>query len=186
MKKTQTILAYYSVFLATLLIGWSLFFSSQPTGYVQAALLLPISVYFWVLISGKMPHNGNHSHDYSSENASSEKLIGLLLAITLTIATSSILTYIAFSDTPTKSESSEKIAGMEATLREIQSDISHLQKNTDTLEKIDVKVNLIQSALLKMENKTSTTGTQNDILGVIDSLNATPEASITPINNINP
>lgn len=183
MKKTQTFLAYYSLILATLLIGWSLFFSHQPTGYVQAVLLLPISVYFWVLISGKLPHEQHHDSESQPESVS--KILGLLLAIMLTVATSSVLTYIAFADTSVKGESTEKIAGMETTLREIQSDISHLQKNKDTLEKIDVKLNLVQSALLKMENKASTTQTRDDILGVIDNLNATPEADVTPISNIN-
>lgn len=183
MKKTQTVLAYYSLLLATILIGWSLFFSSQPTGYVQAVLLLPISVYFWVLISGKMPHESDSTTEHSIHTSSNEKTVGLLLAITLTIATSSILTYVAFADTSSQGESSDRLAKIESTLSDIRTDIAQLDKSADTLEKIDVKMSLIQSSLLKMENKSLTARPEDDILGVIDTLNATPEASITPITN---
>src|SRR3990167_6532515 len=135
MKMIHTLLAYYSAFMASALILWSLFISSKPVGFILALLILPISIYFWILASGE------------------RKMLGLLLTIALFIGTSSIILYIALVGSKPQKSITDSQAPIEQSLKKVQSDINTLKKTATSLEKIDTRLTLIESTLLRLENK---------------------------------
>jgi hypothetical protein len=185
MKTTQTILAHYSFLFATLLLGWSLFASPQPEGFILAVLVFPISIYFWVLASGKMPHDDGRDADGhltgTTSAPSQQKTLGILISVTLTIATASIISYIAFVGNPEKGKSPDSLTEIEAKLDELQSDVAVIKKSSKSIEKIDIKLSLIESTLLKLDNKKSDGVLDNELQGVLSTVTtATPEATITP------
>ncbi|OGK18812.1 hypothetical protein A3D80_03020 [Candidatus Roizmanbacteria bacterium RIFCSPHIGHO2_02_FULL_40_13b] len=160
MRKYHTILAYYSLIISTGLIIWSCIFTSKPIGFLLALFILPISIYFWILVLGKIPH----SEINSPEHVSNKSTFAGILSIALLISTASIIFYISILSIQPKKNSP---ADLSFELSKIQSDVASLKGNTALIEKIVTKLDIIESNLNKIELETSYTP-------------STPEATINP------
>src|SRR3989338_3692202 len=192
MKMIHTLLAYYSAFMASALILWSLFISSKPVWFILALLILPISIYFWILASGKRPPLPHNQESSPIATSGERKMLGLLLTIALFIGTSSIILYIALVGSKPQKSITDSQAPIEQSLKKVQSDINTLKKTATSLEKIDTRLTLIESTLLRLENKDENKLLDEALQGVFGtSTNASTAAtpgpttrpSSTPVKN---
>ena len=178
--------------MASALILWSLFISSKPVGFILALIILPISIYFWILASGKRPYSPHNQESSPIATSGERKMLGLLLTIALFIGTSSIILYIALVGSKPQKSITDSQAPIEQSLKKVQSDINALKKTATSLEKIDTRLTLIESTLLRLENKDDNKLLDEALQGVFGtSTNASTAAtqgpttrpSSTPVKN---
>lgn len=194
MKKIQTILAYYSFIIATGSFFWSLFVSHDAGGFVMALLVFPVSIYFWVLVSGKMPRE----HDADTQHADAQhgeharphtqQLIhpGLLISLVLSVSTASMVAYITLVEPQTNSSIDKKISRIQTSISNMETDVSTLKKNARSIDKLDTKLTLIQSSLLKIDNKSDSSLLDDALQGILGTETATPTATVTPVTSPRP
>ncbi len=61
MKKYQLFLSYYSTVIVTSLFIWSFFYATGSQGFLLTLLLIPICVYFWLLVTGFLKNRTEES-----------------------------------------------------------------------------------------------------------------------------
>ncbi|MFS8159661.1 MAG: hypothetical protein ACMG6E_05515 [Candidatus Roizmanbacteria bacterium] len=180
MRKYQTILAYYCFFIALCLIIWSFTIAPQPQGFFVAALVLPINIYFWLLISGKTAHH----QETDIEKSKNTPQFGFMIALALTFSIAGILLYLVRIGIQPKK--SEDISAFNDTIRSCQSDVTALTHKLATLEKIMIKLDSIQRSLSNVTDKKD----YDEILKILGTTvegsgTATLSPSTTPITNKN-
>lgn len=148
MKKYHTLLAYYSLIISTLLIVWSTIFVSKHSGYILALLILPISVYFWILVTGKLPH----AHSEDSAPDSSRAIFTFLLTIAFIIGSASIVLYIVVLGLqPKSSQQTQTLPDLTKLEKQMQS----IKHNNELLEKVVIKLDILETNINKLDVETS-------------------------------
>lgn len=189
MKKIQTILAYYSFIIATGSFVWSLFVSHTVGGFMLAVLVFPISMYFWVLVTGKMPRDtSSHQVEHGTPRTYDSLTIplGLLMSLVLAISSASIIAYIALVEPHTDNSIDKKISQIQTSLTSMETDVSLLKKNARSIDKLDTKLTLIQSSLMKIDNSSDSILLDNALQGILGAETATPTGTLTPIMSPHP
>src|SRR3990172_6198847 len=87
MRKFQLILAYYTLFASGGLFLWAIFLAPKPLGFLIAAVIVPIAVYFWIILLGRSKVK---AVEYPKEAKSEEQLAKLALVILTTLLVSSV------------------------------------------------------------------------------------------------
>jgi len=92
MKRYQLFLAYYTLIATLALFIWSIFFIQKPQGFLLTLFIIPISLYFWILVTGVSKLRPS---DPSTENQNQGKRtkFPLIVLMTLFISSFSIFAY---------------------------------------------------------------------------------------------
>ena len=136
MRGFQIFLAYYTLIVSVSIFIWSLIFVPKPEGILLALLIFPVSLYFWLTLSGTFKPN-------SEDQRKSAKLPIFILA-TLFISALGIFTY----STTTGRLASERIASLEK-------DLDKASQNKESYENVakELKDTKKALALAKLEKK---------------------------------
>ena len=172
MRGVQTALAYYSLILATVGFVWALAFSPKPTGFLVALLIFPISLYFWILVTGKLPHD--------QESPSATHLLPMQITLVLLIAVSSMLMYISTETSQSEHSQQKSIENIDEKVTSIDSKLTQVVKKSKLTEKIDTKLSLIQSTLSTLDVSLGST-LREPIEPLISPALATPSSTISPV-----
>lgn len=123
MKRYQLFLAYYTILASLGLFIWSIFFAQNPQGFLLTLLVIPIGIYFGLLVAGVAKSKPT---DTSSENNTHKKYpsIFLIVLTTLFISSFSIFVYSAISNRSLDAQS--------ASLLKISKHINGLQKTFES------------------------------------------------------
>lgn len=93
MRKFQYLLAYYTLITSIILFVWGIFFGPKPLGFIIAILVIPSSIYFWLLILGVSKLSPNSSAEEVKKQDTAMAKVALTILITLFVSTGSILVY---------------------------------------------------------------------------------------------
>lgn len=104
MKRYQLFLAYYTLIATLALFIWSIFFAPKPQGFLLTLFVIPISLYFWLLVSGvSKPYPSDPSSE--NQNRGEKTKLPLIVLIILFISVFSVFAYSEISSRPLNSES---------------------------------------------------------------------------------
>ena len=88
MKRYQLFLVYYTLITSLVLFIWSLIFAPKPQGFLLTLIVIPTSIYFWLLVLGVSKLKPSAP---SSENQTQEKQVKLPLIALITLFISSFI-----------------------------------------------------------------------------------------------
>lgn len=99
MKGYRLFLAYYTFITSLALFIWSIFYAPKPQNFLLTALIVPTSLYFWLLIGGvsKPPSS-------TSENQGKNINFPLIVLMTLFVSSFSIFVYSTANNRSSNSE----------------------------------------------------------------------------------
>lgn len=101
MKRYQLFLAYYTLIVTIVLFVWSIFYAPKPQGFFLSLLIVPIGIYFWLLVGGApKPQSSNSSFENHERNIK----FPLIVLMTLFISSFSIFLYSIISNPSRNSE----------------------------------------------------------------------------------
>lgn len=129
MKRYQLFLAYYTLIATLALFIASIFFAPKPQGFLLTLFVIPISIYFWFLVSGASKH---HPSDPSSQNQNrGGTKFPLIVLIILFISTFSIFAYSEITNRPQNLESesatySQQISSLKLDLEKQNKEFSEI------------------------------------------------------------
>jgi len=85
-------LAYYTLITSLALFIWSIFYAQKPEGFFLTILIIPIGIYFWILVAGAAKPR---SSDSSAENQKPRggAKFPLIVLMTLFVSSFSIFVY---------------------------------------------------------------------------------------------
>ena len=138
MKTYHLLLAYYSAAVSTGLFVWAAFFATTPDRLNIALLVLPISIYFWLISAGV---KRDKSPDTKSSRLHAHLIIPILLAFFLTAA--SLRLYME-RDLSTESQVSSELSSQ---LDTIQKDVDTLYELSGSIDKLSIKLDALQDTI---------------------------------------
>lgn len=98
-------LAYYTLITSFVLFIWSIFQAPKPEGFFLTILIIPISLYFWILVSGvSKPRPSDSSPE--NQKPRGEAKLPLIILMTLFVSTFSIFVYSEIMNRSLNSQSS--------------------------------------------------------------------------------
>lgn len=174
MRKFQLILSYYALFASMGLFIWSIFLGPKPLGFFITAIVIPIAIYFWIILLGLSKIK---AVEYPKEAKSQESLakVTLIVLATIFISNMSILTFTLIdsqllgnrnSSTPSSKVSSQ-ISLMDQEIEKI---------NEENLENYETILEELDDIKSEISGSNSKSGTDKDskekddgVLGKSDS-----------------
>ena len=127
MKKYQLFLAYYTLIASLSLFFWSIFWGPKPQSFFLTLVIIPISLYFWLIMTGHHRGAGDATED---QDQRLHVRLPLIILATLFISTLSIFVYsVAYS----KSLSTQS-ASILSISREVAALKQELEKNNQDKE----------------------------------------------------
>lgn len=175
MRKFQLILSYYSLFASMGLFIWSILLGPKPFGFLITALVIPIAIYFWIIILGLSKIK---AVEYPKEAKSQESLSKLSLGIlfTLLISTVSLFTFSFINTQILNSEdSSDPSSKVSSRLSLMDQEIENINEKNDEnfdaiMEELDDIKNNSSKSDSESSSSTTTKKTEDDgVLGDSDS-----------------
>ncbi len=158
MKRYQLFLAYYTLITSTSLFIWSLIFASKPQGFFLTLLIIPISLYFWLIVLGIFKPQPAKSLFINQIGEEGSKW-PLIILMTLFISSFSLLVYSIISSRSPGSESvllpavSKEISSLRQEIEKLSPDkeSSANAKLAEELKAVKSKLTDLQSGQKRIE-----------------------------------
>jgi len=188
MRKFQYILAYYTLVTSIILFIWGIFFGPKPLGLIVALLVIPSSIYFWLLILGVAKIGPNASKEEVKKQDQAMAKVALTVLLTLFVSTGSILVYSLITINllgikPTSTEDIRKLSRLDE-------EVSRLNKVDTTNEELVDELKDLKKEIDKIDNdKTDSIAARDPdfktIQGVSDSTVGAVTISDKSYQNVN-
>lgn len=156
MKRYQLFLAFYTLITSTSLFIWSLIFAPKPQGFFLTLLIIPTSLYFWLIVLGVYKPQLADSHSENQNGKESSKL-PLIILMTLFISSFSLFVYSIISSRSLSSESvflpvvSKEISSLRQEIEKLNQN-DKLNQNTELSEKMAKELNAVKSELADLKS----------------------------------
>ncbi|MDP2585493.1 MAG: hypothetical protein Q8P29_01280 [Candidatus Levybacteria bacterium] len=138
-------LAYYTFIVSLVLFIWSIFYAQKPEGFFLTLLIIPINLYFLLLIAGVGKSQSSNS---PSENQGTGSKLPQVVLMTLFVSTFSIFVY---SEISSRSINSQSPASLSVS-KQINSLALDLEKqNKESYEDLIKELGKIKNQLINLK-----------------------------------
>ncbi len=168
MRKFQLVLAYYTLFASGGLFFWSIFLAPKPLGFFIALIVIPVGIYFWIIILGKSKIK---AVEYPKEAKSEEALAKLSLVIltTLLISTASMFAF-SFINTKLLEPANDIPSSVSSRLSLIEQEVEKQnQDRVESTDKILEEIGNLKKETLGVKDENLVTDSINKKAGVDSS-----------------
>lgn len=148
MRKYQIFLSYYSLIVPNFLFAWSLFLSPDRRNFLLALLIVPISLYFWLVIAGFFKPKTPPGSSTEETNERWPIRVPLIILATLFVSSFSIFFYSTITNRQKSLESVTSLVPKE--IENLGQEIEKAnQQNKESYDQLTQKITRIENWLAR-------------------------------------
>ena len=148
MRKYQLFLSYYSTIIITSLFIWSFFYVKGSQGFLITLLLLPISLYFWLLVTGFFKNRNDESLPITKLQNLKFALFTFLFALFI-----SALSLFSYSQVDNHFTARLKSLEFSKEVRNLKKELENANRTKGSYENVMLELTQLKNELTKLRDQ---------------------------------